>query len=123
MDMNYVADEVLEFLKEKHTKVYRNRSPQNAESPYVVFRLESVINTYPSEDLYLHIDVYDKSERSVRAIEDLADTIDNDLNLKVINDDKLNLFFDREQRQYIPAEELVGTQAINLRYVVRAYFK
>ena len=41
--MNYVADEVLEFLKEKHTKVYRNRSPQNAESPYVVFRLESVI--------------------------------------------------------------------------------
>jgi len=123
VDMNYVADEVLEFLKEKHTKVYRNRSPQNVESPYVVFRLESVINTYPSEDLYLHIDVYDKSERSVRAIEDLADTIDNDLNLKVINDDKLNLFFDREQRQYIPAEELVGTQAINLRYVVRAYFK
>lgn len=123
MDMNYAADKVLEFLKEKHAKVYRNRSPQNATFPYVVFRLESVINSYPSEDLYLNIDVYDDVAKSVRTIEDLADTIDNDLNLKVINDNNINLFFDREQRQYIPTEELVGTQAINLRYVVRAYFK
>lgn len=123
MDMNSVADKVLFFLQARHARVYRNKSPQKPIPPYIIFRLESVINSYPSEDLYLHLDIYDKSENSVRAIEDLADAIDNDLNLKVMNDAKLNLFFDREQRQYIPAEELVSTHMINLRYVVRAYFK
>ena len=81
------------------------------------------MNTYPSEDLYVNIDVYDDSNKSVRTMEDLADTIDNGLNMKVFNTNDLNLHFVREQRQYVPAEELVSAHLINLRYVVRAYFK
>lgn len=123
MNINGVADEVLKYLETKHTRVYRNKAPQSPIFPYVVYKVESVVNTMPSEDLYLNIDVYEDVNKSVRVMEDLADLIDNDLNHKVINTDILNLHFEREQRQYINPEELVSAHLINLRYVVRAYFK
>jgi len=123
VNINLVADEVLNYLMTKHPRVYRNKTPQNPIFPYVIFRVESVINSYPSEDLYLNIDIYEDANKSVRAIEGLADLIDNELNLTVINTDKVNLHFDRETRQYATPEELVTAHFINLRYVVRAYFK
>ena len=123
MNINKVADEIYKYLITKSTRVYRNSSPQTPIYPYIVYRVDSVINTYPSEDIYLNIDIYEEVVKSVRAIEDLADTIDNGLNLTVINTEELNLYFNREQRQYVPSQELVSTQLINLRYVVRVYFK
>lgn len=123
MNINAVADEILKYLETKHPRVYRNKSPQPPKFPFVVYRVESVINTMPSEDLYVNVDVYDKADESVRVMEDLADLIDNDLNQKLINTEILNLHFDREQRQYVPPQELVTMHLINLRYVVRAYFK
>ena len=123
MNLNAVADEVLTYLETKHARVYRNKAIQNPIFPYVVFRIDSVTDSYPSEDLYANIDIYEDVNKSVRAMEDLADLIDNGINHTVINIDTLNLQFDREQRQYVPAEELVSTHLVNLRYVVRAYFK
>jgi hypothetical protein len=123
VNINAVADEILKYLETKHPRVYRNKSPQSPKFPYVVYRVESVINTMPSEDLYVNVDVYDKANESVRVMEDLADLIDNDLNQKVTNTEILNLHFDREQRQYVPPQELVTMHLINLRYAVRAYFK
>jgi hypothetical protein len=123
MNMNAVADQVQEILEIKHSRAYRNKAPKKVIFPYVVYRIESVMNTIPSEDLYLNIDIYEDINNSVRDMEDLADSIDNDLNQKIINTDLLNLYFDREARQYINDEELIGTHLINLRYVMRAYFK
>lgn len=123
MNINAVADEVLDYLNTKHSRVYRNKAVKSPKFPYVVFMMESVMNTIPSEDLYLNIDIYEDVNESVREMEDLADLIDNDLNQKIINTDLLNLYFDREQRQYVTSEDLTGTHLINLRYVVRAYFK
>ncbi|MDD3173358.1 MAG: hypothetical protein PHF63_06830 [Herbinix sp.] len=123
MNMNAVADQILEFLNTKHLRVYRNKAPKEVDFPYMVYKVESVMNTMPSEDLYLYIDIYEDINKSVRVMEDLADSIDNELNQKIINTDTLNLYFDREARQYINSEELVGTHLINLRYVIRAYFK
>lgn len=123
MNINAVADEVLTYLETKHPRVYRNKAPQTPIFPYIVYKVESVVNTMPSEDLYINVDIYEDVNKSVRAMEDLADLIDNGLNQKIINTDILNLYFDREQRQYVPAEELVSTHLVNLRYVVRAYFK
>ena len=123
MNMNLVADKIYDYLITKHDRVYRNKSPQSPVFPYVVYRVESVINSYPSEDLYVNVDVYEDSNKSVRGIEDLADTIDKDLNMKVFNTEELNLHFVREQRHYVPTEELVSAHMINLRYAVRAYFK
>lgn len=123
MNTNAVADKVLEYLSTKHTRVYRNRAPQSPVFPYVVFRVESVMNNSPSEDFYINVDVYDDVAKSVRTIEDLADTIDAGLNMTVVNTSVLNMHFLREARQFIDDEELVGKQMINLRYNTRIYFK
>lgn len=123
MNTNAVADEVLEYLSTKHARVYRNRAPQSPVFPYVVFRVESVLNNSPSEDFYINVDVYDDVSKSVRTIEDLADTIDSGLNMTVVNTSVLNMHFLREARQFIDDEELVGKQMINLRYNTRIYFK
>lgn len=123
MNTNAVADEVLEYLSTKHTRVYRNRAPQSPVFPYVVFRVESVMNNSPSEDFYINVDIYEDVSKSVRTIEDLADTIDSGLNMTVMNTSVLNMHFLREARQFIDDEELVGKQMINLRYNTRIYFK
>lgn len=123
MNTNAVADEILEYLSTKHTRVYRNRAPQSPIFPYVVFRVESVLNNNPSEDFYINVDIYEDVSKSVRTIEDLADTIDSGLNMRVINTSVLNMHFLREVRQFVDDEELVGKQMINLRYNTRIYFK
>ena len=123
MNTNAVADEVLEYLSTKHARVYRNRAPQSPVFPYVVFRVESVLNNSPSEDFYINVDIYEDVSKSVRTIEDLADTIDSGLNMAVMNTSELNMHFLREARQFIDDEELVGKQMINLRYNTRIYFK
>lgn len=123
MNTNAVADEVLEYLSTKHTRIYRNRAPQSPAFPYVVFRVDSVLNNSPSEDFYINVDIYEDVSKSVRTIEDLADTIDKGLNMAVINTSALNMHFLREARQFVDDEELVGKQMINLRYNTRIYFK
>lgn len=123
MNTNAVADEVLEYLSTKHARVYRNRAPQSPVFPYVVYRVESVLNNSPSEDFYINVDIYEDVSKSVRTIEDLADTIDAGLNMAVINTSALNMHFLREVRQFVDDEELVGKQMINLRYNTRIYFK
>lgn len=123
MNINALADAVKTYLDTKHARVYRNRAPLSPVMPYVVYHVESVTDTYPSDDLYVNVDVFDKPLVSVRAMETLADSIDNGLNHTVISTVGLNAHFEREQRQYVPVQDLVEAQMINLRYVVRTYFK
>ena len=122
MNLNSLADAVQSYLATKHARVYRNRAPVSPTFPYVVYRIDSVADTYPSEDLYINVDIFDAPLVSVRTIEDLADLIDNDLNHSVILTMGLNAHFEREQRQYVPTSELVEAQMVNLRYVARTYF-
>lgn len=123
MNINAVADVVLTYLLTKHSRVYRNKASLNPEFPYVVYRIESVTNSYPSEDLYVNIDVYEKAGISVRAIEDLADLIDAGINRGIVSNSTVNAHFEREARQFVPTQELIDVQMINLRYAVRTYFK
>ena len=123
MDTNMIADALLAFLETKHSRVYRNKAPRSPIFPYVVFRLESVIDSTPSEDFYVYVDIYEDTTKSVRFMEDLADTIDNALNDTVMNADGFNAHFMREGRQFIDGNELVSSQVINLRYNTRIYFK
>lgn len=123
MNTNAVADVMNAYLSTKHDRVYRNKSPQSPLFPYVVYRVESVLDSYPSEDFYINVDIYEDGKSSVRHMEDLADEIDNSLNDTVFNSETLNMHFQREARQYVPEEELVGKQMINMRYNTRIYFK
>lgn len=123
MNTNAVADLILGYLETKHSRCYRNKPPKSPVFPYVVFRIESDTDSYPSNDLYLNIDIYEDINTSVRAIEDIADSIDIGLNHTTINTNELNVQFEKEQRQYVTPEELVSSHLVNLRYVVRVYFK
>lgn len=123
MDTNLIADAVYAYLSTKHSRVYRNKSPRSPVFPYIVYRVESVINNEPSEDFYINVDVYEDANKSVRAIEGLADTIDNGLNKTVLNADGFNAHFMREIRQFVDGTELISQQMINLRYNTRIYFK
>src|SRR5690554_1902643 len=96
MNTNMIADAIYDFLITKHERVYRNSSPSSPTFPYVVYRIESVTDSTPSEDFYIYVDIYEDTNKSVRAMEDLADSIDNELNDLVMNTDGFNVYFMRE---------------------------
>ena len=122
MESNKLANVIGTFLTEYHPRIYRQKAPTVKDFPYIVYRLESVVNSYPSEDLYLNVDIYEDPNKSVKAVEQLADDIDKELNHSVIIENGMNLHFEREARQSIDSTELLGAYLVNLRYVVRAYF-
>jgi len=122
MDTNGVADAVLNYLLTKHPRVYRNIAEQSPVFPYVVFKIDTITNTYPSFDMYLVVNIYDEPGASVRTIEALGDSIDFGLEQKVINGTDMSLRFGLEQRQYVSSEDLIDAQLVNFRYVIRGYF-
>ena len=122
MRSNDLANIIGTHLSTKHPRVYRAKAPSQKTFPYVVFRIESVVNSYPSEDLYLNVDIYEDPNRSVSVVETLADDIDRDLNHSIIIENGMNLHFERETRQSIDSTELLTAYLVNIRYVVRAYF-
>ena len=123
METNAVADELAAYLETKHERVYRTKAPQSPRFPYVVYRIDSISNTMPSEDFLMIIDVYEDASKSVREIEDIADAIDAGINHKVIDTEKLNMHFERSFRQYVSDEELISLHMIQLQYTTRIYFK
>ncbi|GEM02498.1 hypothetical protein SAMN05421839_1067 [Halolactibacillus halophilus] len=123
MNTNMIADAIYGFLKTKHERVYRNTSTSSPTFPYVVYRIESVMDNTPSEDFYVHVDIYEDTNKSVRVMEDLADSIDNELNDLVMNTDGFNAHFMREGRQFVDGNELISEQGVFLRYNTRIYFK
>jgi len=123
MNMNAVADVVMGELSTLHARVYRNEPPQSAVYPYVVCWLESSINSGPSSDIYANINIIDDPHASSRAIETIADTIENAIDERVVINSTLNLHAALEQRQYISNRDLTTGQMVNLRFVLRVYFK
>ena len=122
MRSNDIADIIGAKLAAKHSRVYRQKAPATKVFPYVVYRVESVGDTYPSEELYVNIDLYEAPTASVRTVETLADSIQAELNHKVIIENNTNLHFELEQRQSVDAQDRIDAYLINLRFVVRAYF-
>ena len=123
MDTNAVADELATYLETKHARVYRTKAPKTPQFPYIVYRIDTVSNTIPSEDYLIIIDVYEDASESVREIEDIADAIDSGINHKAIDTVKLNMHFERSIRQYVSDEELISLHMVQLQYVTRIYFK
>lgn len=123
MKMNDVSDQIYNYLATKHVRVYRNKPIQSPVFPYVVFQIDTVLNTSPSTDMYLNINVFEDPNASVRTIETLADAIDTGLNTKVISTVSINCHFILEQRQWLGSGDLINAQMVNLRYTIRAYFK
>ena len=122
MRSNDVADIIGAKLTPLISRTYRGKRPSGAIYQYCVYRVESVVDAYPSEELYVNIDLYEAPTASIRTVETLADSIVAELNHKVIIQNNVNLHFELETRQSVDAQALVDAYLINLRFAVRAYF-
>jgi hypothetical protein len=123
VNSNLVADTIENALKVHYERVYRNRTPSNPTYPYIVYNAESIADTVPSHDYMVYVNIVDKPNEVTRVIETLADTIDNALNSKVINTSQINMRLERSNRQFIPANDLVNAQMVQIQYNCRTYFK
>lgn len=121
MKTNQIADMIGFEIKKVHDKVYRQKRPQTADYPYIVYRLETVLPTYPSRDMYLNVDLYENPTASVRDIEDMADLIGAQLSQRVLIEDGVNLQIELDTRQSVDAKALIDAYMINLRFIIRAY--
>lgn len=122
MNTNKVADSILTKLEEIHLRVYRNTPPNNPVFPYVVFDCETISDSYPSDDYYIYVNVFEAPNESVRNMNDIADLIDG-LDNSVIDTEDLNMHIKKVNRQFISNSELTRSKAINLQYSARVYFK
>lgn len=123
---NSLADLVEELLTAIHSRVYRNKSVTNPDTPYIVYTIRQSTDTVPSKDYLVAINVYGKNDgtESVRVIEDLADTIDVAFNDKIVDNTQLSVHFKEEMpRQFENDPSLSGVQLINLQYTGRTYRK
>ena len=123
MNSNLVADTIESALKTQFERVYRNRPPVNPTYPYIIFNAESIMDTIPSDDYTVYVNIVENPNVVTRAIETLADTIDTYINGRIINTTAINIRFERSLRQLIPANDLVNAQMIQLQYVSRVYIK
>lgn len=68
------------LLKEVNNNVYYVEATNKSPFPYIVFDFNTVdLNNYPREDVFLVVDVWDKSDDTM-IIENLADDIEKKLN-------------------------------------------
>lgn len=120
---NEIADRVKTYLDTKHSRVYRNKSIKSPTFPYVVYIVQRAIDSYPTNDYSLVVNIIEKNDGtvSVRAIEDLADAIDASLNTLVLTSTNYNLHFTRDNRQFDDDESLAGVMLINMQYTIRVY--
>jgi hypothetical protein len=122
MKTNAVADAILARLSVIHAKTYRNAPPSSAVFPYVVFDCETVTPSTPSDEVYIYVNVFEDPAKSVRAMNDIADSIDALDDTMIINSD-LNLHLTKISRQFVSNNELTTSKAINLQYSARVYWK
>ena len=120
--VNDIADIFYAKLSTLYSKVYRNQASPSATFPYVVYDVESQLDTYPTNDYYVYIKVFDEPNVSVRAINTIADNIDV-INHSTINGENYIVHITRINRQFITNVELTTTQMVDLQYAVRAYRK
>lgn len=123
--MNELSDFLFEKIKTlsqlTDSNTFRNRAKSNVLFPYVVFMLESQLDTYPTNDITVNIYIYDDIKNSVRNIEAIGDDIDNMLNHQVFKTKTNYVHFKRDIRQFSNDEALVGRSLVMLQYAVRIY--
>lgn len=117
---NELADAVYTALIALHARVYRNDAPKKPTFPYIVYRVASGFDTYPTSDYRVDVKIYERNDGtiSVRTIETLGDSIDTALNTKIITS---KYHFTKDLRQFDDDPMLEGVMYVNLQYTVRVY--
>lgn len=105
--------------------MYRNYAVDTPTFPYIVYRVRSSSDTYPTNDYMVDVMIFEKNDKtvSIRTAETLGDNIDTTLNNRVIPMTSYYAHFLRDIRQYENDPSLAGAQLIHLQYAVRLYTK
>lgn len=124
MKTNDVYDLIEEKLNGVLTPMKISRNRYTGVSPeYVVVTLTDSTPTTPSSDVSVIVQVFGSSAigKSVRLLEDRADSIEKVLDEAVISNEKQTIYVLKMLRQFINADELGGIQIVELQFTARAY--
>lgn len=102
--------------------LFRNKA-QTGVFPYATIKIDTMTDSYPTHDYSVVVAFYNKDSESIKPLETQADNVVALLNNKVIESNGIYYHFTLSLRQFINAEYLVGTQAIELQLLARIYSK
>lgn len=112
---------VTKLLKEVNKQVYYESATDKSTFPYIVYNFNTVnLNTYPRDNIFLTIDVWDQGETST-TIETLADNIEEALNMKNKPSDKVLPTFYLEDRRSISDEDETIRRR-QLKFAIQNYY-
>lgn len=110
---------VMEQLQAVPGGTYHRLAPNNAPFPYKVFQLERATFTDARDDIYLEVDVWDKSMDPKQA-EDIVDQVEDLLNDVNLPAPPIYPTFFREARYALDDPDKT-LQHIQLRFLVQLY--
>ena len=112
---------VKEQLQTVQGGTYHKKAPPDADYPYKTFRIESGTYTDARDDLYLEVDVWDRSEiEDPKIAEDLADEVEALFKGANIPAPPIYPTFFREGRDPLDDPDK-NLQHIRLRFLVQLY--
>lgn len=100
---------------------YQNHAPLHAVLPYVVLRFDSVIDTEPTYLINLVFACFDSQDKDTEDIKDIADSIKNVFNKKVLNYEGMSVHSTMTIRQEIPSEMLTEKQGLEMQFDLVLY--
>lgn len=119
---NELYGKLYDLLVTLTPNVFRNKAIASI-FPYCTIKIDTMIDTYPTNDYSVVIAFFNKDGESIKPLETLADETVELLNNNVFESTTQQYHFKLSLRQFINAENLVGTQAIELQFLTRVYVK
>lgn len=119
---NELYDVLYNNIKTITPNVFRNKAKAGVY-PYCVIRIDTMVDTYPTLDYSAIITFFDKDGKSIKPLEIMADETVDLLNNKVLSSENQYYHSTLSLRQFINSEYLVGTQAIELQFLIKIYRK
>lgn len=105
----------------KDISFYLNSAPKSVPSPYVVFRLEDMIDTSPTYNFTLKFMCWDDRNKSSENVLKIADIINDKLNKKQLVFDDMGIHSVLNISQNIPSEFLTDKQCVELQFDITIY--
>jgi hypothetical protein len=104
--------------------LYQNKAPKSAITPYTIFRLETIVDTSPSQIVSMKFICHDDQAKSSKGNVIIADKIETKFNKTFgVFSNGQGYHSTMSLRQEIPSEMLIETQVIELQFDIAVYGK
>lgn len=125
MNIDIVLSDIkkeIEILKSSHSiDFYYDHAPKSAKFPYVVFRIETILDTSPTTNAILKFMCYDDRNKIAESNIRIADIIHNRFNKYRRSYDLYAYHSVLNIRQSIPSEFLIDKQCIEMQFDLVIY--